>query len=294
MLFRSFDLLGWKTIWWPAAWNLALALAGLVWFPIVIPLYEGMGVSLLPVIGLLVALVLTSLLPLVAEAAGAWRFGLPALAGFLAVVMAVGVVVVPQFSPQSPRRLNLSYVEDADAHRGRWVVPSLAPLPPPLAKAAAFGRRPAPPFPWSPLPAYSAPAPALGLAAPELTVLEDVNVGGKRNLRLRLRSPRGAPVGIVVIPAGAGVESLAVGGHEVPSPPRGPSGGWRTLAVLTLPAPGIEIEAVVKAVGPQPWTVLDRTPGLPPAGAALLQARPDTAVPGQDGDVTTVSRKVAI
>ena len=102
---------------------LVLKQTGVPFDEIVIPLYEGMGVSLLPVIGLLVALVLTSLLPLVAEATGAWRFGLPTLAGFLMVVMAVGVVVVPQFSPQSPRPAetrNARFLRQSPHGRFRW------------------------------------------------------------------------------------------------------------------------------------------------------------------------------
>jgi len=220
--------------------------------------------------------------------------------------MAVGVVVVPPFSPASPRRLNLVYVDDGDTHEGSWGVPTGGALPPALRKAAGFGKKPGPPTDWSaPFPAYTAPAPDLRLAAPELAVLEDVHVAGKRHLRLRLRSARGAPVAILVIPGTAQVDGLAVAGHELPAagargdsakagPGRRSADGGRTLSVLTLPPQGIEIEAVVGAAEPQPWTVFDRTAGLPPAASALLEARPNTMVQGQDGDVTLVRHRVPI
>jgi hypothetical protein len=274
--------------------------AGLLWFPILVPLYEGLGAVLPVVVALaaLVALAISPLLPLLGASGALWRFGAPALAGFLTAVMAVGVVVVPPFSPASPRRLNLVYVDDSDTYQGRWGVPTGGALPPPLRKAADFGKKPGPPTDWSaPFPVYTAPAPDLRLAAPELTVLEDVNLAGKRHLRLRLRSARGAPVAILVIPGSAELDWLAVAGHELPAakagPRRRPAGG-RTLSVLTLPPQGIEIEAVVGAAEPQPWTVFDRTAGLPPAAATLLEARPNTTVPWQDGDVTLVRHQVPI
>ncbi len=284
---------------------LPAVVAGVLWFPVLAAMYEGLG-AVLPImvaIALLVSLALSPLLPLVGAAGGLWRFGLPTVAGFMTAVMAVGVVVVPPFSPASPRRLNLLYVEDADAHRGRWAVPAVGALPPPIRQAAPFGKKPDPPQPWSSFyPVYTAEAPDLHLPPPELTVLEDVNLGGRRHLRLRLRSARGAPVGILYIPNAADVESLAVAGREVPGAVVAHAGRglrmrateWRTLAILTLPPQGIEIEAVVGTTAPQPWMVLDRSFGVPPAAAALLQARPDTTVQSQDGDVTLVTRRQAI
>jgi hypothetical protein len=275
--------------------------AGALWFPVLAAMYTGLG-AVLPIvvaIAFLVALALSPLLPLVATAGPAWRYGLPALAGFMTAVMAVGVVVTPPFSPDSPRRLNLVYQDDADAHRGRYLIPAVAPLPPPVRQAAAFGQKPDPPTLWSaPFPVYAADAPDLHLPAPELAVLEDVSVGGKRHLRLHLRSLRGAPIGIVAIPRSAGVESLSVAGHEVPATVmahagqgrRLPEAPWRILSVLTLPPQGIDIEAVVGTAAPQTWTVLDRTPGLPPVAAPVAQARPDTTVRSQDGDFTLASR----
>jgi hypothetical protein len=51
---------------------------------------------------------------------------------------------------------------------------------------------------------------------------------------------------------------------------------------------------VLGETGPLELYAVDVTPGLPAAGAALLAARPPTAVPVQQGDTTLVSRKVKI
>lgn len=278
--------------------------AGVLWFPILATMYAGLG-ALLPIVAalaLLVAIALSPLLPAAAEAGAAWRYGIPAAAGFLAAVMAVGVVVSPPFTAESPRRLNLVYVDDAGSHGGTFAIPTVAPLPPPVQKAAPFGKKTEPPAPWSGgFPLYTAAAPDLGLPAPELAVVADSTVGGERHLRLHLRSPRGAPVGILAIPRVAGVRSLAVAGHPVPADyvahaagGRFAEGVWRTLTVLTLPPEGIDIDAVLATAAPQEWIVYDRTPGLPPAASAVAQARPATTVRSQDGDLTLVSRRIAI
>jgi hypothetical protein len=54
------------------------------------------------------------------------------------------------------------------------------------------------------------------------------------------------------------------------------------------------VDMVLGETGPLDLYVVDVTPGLPPAGAALLGARPPTAVPFQQGDATMVSRKLKV
>ena len=164
---------------------------------------------------------------------------------------------------------------------------------------------PGPAFPWSSTGGVSrsAPAPPLAAAAappPELQVLESVVAGGKRHLRLRLVSRRGAIVGVVWLPVRANPESVTIEGHPVPAtgwrggkPRWGPS-DWLGYSDVTLPAAGCELDMVLGETGPLELYAVDSTPGLPPAGAALLTARPPTAVPVQQGDTTLVSRKVKI
>ncbi len=284
---------------------LPAVVAGLLWFPVLATMYSGLGAlaPILAAIALFVAIALSPLLPAVADAAALWRYGIPALAGFLAAVMAVGVVVTPPFSVDSPRRLNLVYLDDANAHGGTFAVPTVAPLPPPVRQAAPFAKQSQPPAPWSGgYPFFTAAAPDLGLAPPELAVVASSGgAGGERHLRLHLRSPRGAPVGILAIPRIADVRALSVAGHAVPAQivahaglNRREEGVWRVLTILTLPPEGIDVDAVLGAGPPQEWIVYDRTPGLPPAAAPVAQARPATTVRSQDGDFTLVSRRLEI
>ena len=144
--------------------------------------------------------------------------------------------------------------------------------------------------------AFQAPAPPLAVPAPELTVVEQgTTPEGKRRLRLRLTSPRGAAEGVLYIPVAAPLESAVVEGRSISFANPTPGGPlYSILRLRTLPPQGIEIEVVLGESAPQEWYVVDQSYGLPPGGEALQKARPATAVSFQDGDVTAVSRKVRI
>jgi hypothetical protein len=121
--------------------------------------------------------------------------------------------------------------------------------------------------------------------------------GGRRRLELRLASPRGAPVASVYVPTSAGIEEARIDGRLVPPPPAGrfaPAPGWRGLAQVTLSAGGCVLHLVLAETRPLAWYVIDISPGLPPAGRPLQAARPATATPVREGDLTLFSRRLVI
>jgi hypothetical protein len=188
--------------------------------------------------------------------------------------------------------------QDGDSGETRWVVRGAPPFPPAMRQAAKFAQQPGPAFPWSPPMgrAFLAPAPPLNAPAPNLAVVEDSAAGGKRRLRLRFTSMRGAPMGSLVVPAEAKLESIKIDGQAIAMDrPVGPPGAkWRQFNHYTLLPKGSEIEVVLGAAQPLDWYVFDRSYGLPPVGQALIAARPRDAAAIQEGDMTMVSRKVRI
>ncbi len=269
---------------------------GALWFPLLILFYVGMGDPMLWLVGTLLAIMLTVLLPFGATAGEGGRRPLAAAGALVAALgFVIAIVVLPVYSPDSPRRLNFTFHQDAGTGEARWlVVGPPQPLPPTVQREASFGQ-PVPPFPWSAplIRAYAAPAPAQTFPAPSLAVVRDETAAGKRHLVVHLSSPRGATNVFVFIPTAARVETATVAGERVPLRRNWPA-PYRSFQVLGLPPGGVDLDLVLGTTAPHEWYVLDRSAGLPPAGASLLQARPAWASPFQDGDVTLVSRKVVL
>ena len=278
---------------------LPMLVAAVLWFPFLQFLYLGLGLMGLMVTAVLLALFDTTLAPLAAASGPGVRKWVPVAAGALAAVFAVVAMVSSPFSPEAPQNVVLQFHQEAQTGEARWLLRAAPPLPQAFRQAAEFDPQPGPAFPWSPpfSRAFVAEAPALQAPGPELAVLADSTTGGKRTLRLRLTSPRGARVGMLMVPNEANLESLRIGGQAVeiaPRPPGAPAQGWRPFTISGLPTQGVEFELVLGATGPFDWYVADRSDGLPPSGRALLDARPATAVAVNDGNTALVSRKVRI
>lgn len=277
----------------PAAALLCLLLPALMWLQAAtrVEAIFGLGPAALGVLALLLVL----LAPLWPTRAGPWWAAL-ALA---TVAGAAWTLALPAHSEARPRRLSLALHQDADTGAARWLVDADLPLPDPLRAAADFTAAPAPAFPWTPddEPSWSAPASPIAAPAPELALEPGVpNIRGPwgRHLRLRLKSPRGARTAALVIPDDAGVRWLAVAGVTAPPYPEHRRAWYldvRHHPIVAIPADGLVIDLVVREQGPVELTVLDVSEGLPPAGAALQQARPAWAVPSHGGDRTVLSRR---
>lgn len=268
--------------------------AVVVWLPAVRILYDGLGLVGLLLTAVVLTLLLSAALPLAAGSPPRLCAGLAAAAAVTAVGGFLWAYLGSSYSPRAPRPLAITFYQDADAGTARWLLFTRPPIPEAMRSAGGIGAAPELPHPWShpQARAFAGKAPALAAPPPELAVVADAVEQGKRRLRLLLTSPRGAREGVVVIPAAARIESLKVGGREVPQPAVA-AGPWRIVTVLGIGA-GIEIEAVLGEAKPLDWYVADRTLGLPPSGAGLLAARPGWALPAHLGDTSLVSRKVTL
>lgn len=279
---------------------LPVLVAALLWFANLSMLYLGLGLFGLLASALVLAVALSALTPLMAGASLLWRRWLPLAALAAAVICVLVARTTPPYSPTSPQQIDVMAWQDAGSGEARWVAFGGRPFPEAMRRAAGFGEKPVPPFPWS-LPferAFVAPAPRLNVPAPELAMVEDTPVGGKRHVRLRLTSPRGATVLSVLVPTAAHPEAVRVAGEPIPPQEtkarRQQGGNWQAFTVYGLTSQGSELEAVLGATQPMDWYVVDQSSDLPPSAASLLAARPRNAVPSHDGNATLVSRKVRI
>jgi hypothetical protein len=277
----------------PAASLVPAVLAALLWMPILIPLYDGLGAPALVGIGLLVSVLATSLAPLVPGSGALGRRWIPLAALVVAVVCAGLAFASAPYSERTPQPLPLQFVQDDG--QARWLAFGGRPLPPAVRQAGSFPQERERAYPWGPpgLRAFAAPAPHLDVPAPQVSVLEDSTAQGMRTLRLLLTSNRGAREAGLLVPVAAKLTSATVDGEPVPihldTPP---AGGFRMVGSLTMRPEGVEIVLLLGEASPQEWRVYDASDGLPPAGEALLRARPASALPAQDGDKTVIERKI--
>jgi hypothetical protein len=273
---------------------LPVLIAGLLWFPILIPLYAGLGSAALLVISVLLAAVVAALAPLFAVTRPRVRWAVTglALAGVI-VGLAVALTSSP-YAAHSPQSVSIQYHEEAESGRSRWLVFNAPPFPQELRQAAEFAADRQPGYPWSgeALRVWQAPAPRLDQPGPNLAVLEDVPEGNGRRVRALLTSDRRAPVALLMVPQATRLEAFSIDGRPVEVRPGAPGRPYQTFFLHGLPADGAELVLVLSDRAPQDWYVADRSYGLPPFADALVKARPAGTVRAQDGDTTLISRKV--
>jgi hypothetical protein len=70
--------------------------------------------------------------------------------------------------------------------------------------------------------------------------------------------------------------------------------GWLSYACAAMPAAGVEISFTLPTGKPVEVYAADKSYGLPDEGKFLINSRPLTATPSQDGDVTIVTRRVQL
>jgi hypothetical protein len=267
-------------------------------FPLLGFLYTALGSLAWPVSTLVLGLGAATLLPLLAAASRQARRQVTAAAALFAVGGLAVSLSLPTYSAEWPERINLEYWLDADTGQSHYLARcDSSRLPAALAAAAPFDPVPRPRFAGSGSLAFYAAAPKLALAAPELrlTAQSTVAAGAASHYELRLRSLRGAPEALVVFPASAQVEEIAL------ATPTGPvraklnklRSGATLLDIVSLPAAGVDIS--VDAAGRLPATVqvFDQSYDFPTEGT-LRRARPANAISSQDGDLTVVHRTVSL
>jgi hypothetical protein len=224
-----------------------------------------------------------------------WRW---APAGAAALVSAAALLLaarLPTFTVAQPQALTFHHVAAGTA--GSWWLANGWPLPPALASAARFDSE-VDPLPWSKVDTGSvAVSPALGLASPELAGLQQgAGASGERWIRGRLRSRRAALTLQLVVPDGKRLRRVAVDGVEVPPDSLVRYGihqqGYEVITLWSPPPGGHELEVSIVGEAPLAVELVDRTPGLPPAGRALLGARPAFAAPAGFGDSTVVRHRL--
>ncbi|HUO02311.1 MAG TPA: hypothetical protein VMU31_06000, partial [Rhizomicrobium sp.] len=257
--------------WRFAAWIGALACA-FTWLNLAASGEAIMGLVAHPLFTVSAGFALIPLLPLMTRKGAG--FSTLASAG-LALVFAVVAGFLPPFSPASPERLNIHYVE-RNGH-ATWIADPVTRLPKTLASAGHFSG-------ISRLPlfgrGYLGDAGAAENALPDATVSRN---GG--HVTIAMHGSSQADGMMLIFPTPLTLES--VGDQSfVNMPP---------LTRMTCDTPDCA-SAIVTFAGnpPTAFDVVEVRRGLPAKGKPVLEARPDDAVPSGSGDETFLVRHVTV
>jgi hypothetical protein len=272
--------------------------------------YEALGFAVVPLLALPTILLATTFAPMLAGVPLATNKRGPVALVVVGVAAAVVAAIVPKFSETHPQRVNVVFRQDAprDPRAPRegkaettakvfvdntWG-PSVWGAPPPamlatLSIADASTREAALPWTW---PASFATTKPIEAKPPSFDVASARNEGDRHRVQGRVRSPRGGSTLALFFPPGRRIEVKVEGRYVIPRAV--PSG--QIVGLLAVPPDGFAIE--LDASGPEPitLTLLDRSTGVPPGTNAeeAVHARPNHAVPSQDGDVTVVATPLSI
>jgi Peptidase family M28 len=265
--------------------------------PMIYQVFIGLTLEAIgPVMGV-VTLLLSLLVPHLSRPGAAGRWLLPSAAALCGVVLLGAGVFTSRPSAGTPDLDHLFYGLNAntgravwaslDRRQDEWTRQYLSPQPP-LGPASDFLSTDSRfRFP-------QAPAPAVELPAPAVSVLEDRRESDARQLRLRILSPRGANSLAVYVDSKAEVVAASVDGKpaagESPAA-RARRSSWG-LVYTGLPREGFELVLSFKADEPLRLRVVDRSAGLPQVPGASYRPRPEYIIPAPHplNDSTLVSR----
>jgi hypothetical protein len=273
--------------------------------PLLLLLYPALGAPAWPIGALTLCMIAAFLLPLLGNSTRPARQRLALIAAATTFGAICITVLMPTYSKSWPQRVNVEYWIDADSGHAHWFAQTASlRLPSAMDETTKFDPVARDRFPGYPLKGFYAEAPALKLAAPELTQISanagtaNSGTGPSGRMELLLRSARGAPKAFVIFPASANIHDIEI------ATPAGPlHAKLQTLrngstAVL---APGLSEEGlhfwVNAPAAPMLVQVFDESYQLPrelPDGNRLEQARPKNATSSQDGDITVVQRTVRV
>jgi hypothetical protein len=294
--------LGWMLFSWERAptWlgTAVLAVATiptlLVFAPAVFILFHAAGVALpglaVPIVGFsmfFVALFVGLLLPqlaLLERTSSRWL--VPGLAALVCLVFLGVGELTAGFDTEHPKPNIVSYELDADTKEAVWKSPGEDPdawtaqFFPEETRPANYATFLLPGF--LDLDGIEGPAPIVDLPPPTLEPLEDTVEGGRRTLRLRVASSRGAPNAAVSVQAPGEIVAASVDGKEIERDGV-PKNRREQLAFsyAGVPEKGFELSLTVDSSEPIEVMVQDISEGLPEVPGMEIEPREPWMMPLQ-------------
>ena len=281
--------------------QLAVVLAGTIpaivlFVPIIQILFVGLTVTSSALIMVAVALLLGLLSPHLNLVSSMNRWLLPAASTVICLVFLIGAILTSTSDASHPKQGNLFYALQADTGQAVWASSTsqradewTSQFFSPQASIVDLPDF----FPGRPWRFLTSPAPGKELAAPMIEILSDDRSSAERTLRVRVTSPRQAPVVSLYVNADAEVHCTDLNGTAIKTDSSGATTAsenrW-ALRYYALPASGIELTLVSQSPHPIRIKAVDQSYELP--ASAIFRPRPASIIPAPLplSDATLVSK----
>ncbi len=265
--------------------------------PLIYQTSVALGLNSVGVIGALVVLLLSLLVPQLLRATSSRRWALSAVAALCGLALIIIAGVVPVIDGQHPKTDSVFYALNADTGKAVWATADGAvdewteQFFPEGAETGSLSEY----IPSTYDGFIKNQAPALPLEPAKVELLSDNSKDGLRQLRLKISSVR--PGVTVALQPGskAWVLSTLVNGKRVESgdarAPRQARRPW-SLQYWAPPAEGIDLTLEFEASQPLELRVIEQSYGLPQEAARAFKPRPEHTMPKPFGysDVTLVTK----
>lgn len=183
------------------------------------------------------------------------------------------------FDARRPQPVMLINIQDLQENRAHWMASALfGPLPEVVVEEGRFSTEPKILYPWAgPLGwTYVAAAKQLPPEPPRLEVKHVDEKDGQRVVTAQLLPSREATSCGFLVPPGAKLEALEVGGRPMPAIPEKMvrlMNGWQRFSVGRLPDSGIALKFTFARETPVEVSVYSLRPGVPEADDPLVRER---------------------
>jgi len=268
--------------------------AALVWMPIIFLLESALGLESSPIITLPLALLAGTLAPLFMQASKNTRIGFLASCTTLMIIGTIFAVLSPPYNENSPQQLTITHIEERHIKQSNWGIESTDRIPDSMSQLHAFSDDATFVLPWSSEPLFAAEATPNDAPSPQLDILSDTFTNGERIIKARLTSPRGGNQIKLLIPTSAALNAISVANKKVTFDPLTAEDDFYVWECYGESCNGIEIDLHIANRKAIEMLIADQTPGLPPHGDALLQARPANATPAHNGDASVIVEQVEV
>lgn len=280
---------GWRA---EAIFAPAVVLALSIWLGLVASGETLLGLKLHPLFTIPAAFAAMTLIPLAnarAMSRGAWLACIAASIGG-ALVATIIAGLQPAFSRTVAQRLSIRYVEEAA--RAGWALDANAPLPPSLSAAADFAKTPRPALPEPFAPTYNAPAGAARFVPPGGEIVSDDATPQGRRISVGLDGAPETSAMILVVPRAARLRTIDIGGQHLAAPADNDTD--TLLACLSRDCGQLRLTMTLASHASFALHFAEERYGLPPFAAKIVAARPKTAIPSQNGDITVLANTLKI